>query len=441
MEVLHIPINEIEQYEFNNRKHPPEQIERIAKSIKEFGFNQPILISQDKIIIAGHGRHLAALSLGLKTVPCVYPSKELSEQEIKALRILDNKLQNDSTWDYENVSLEIDWLEDNDFDVEAWGLDDLRLDVPEDEKEVEDDEFEETEQTEIYIKEGDLIELGSHRVLCGDSTDAAQVVELMNSKQAELCFTSPPYSDIREYDAAVGADLSVTNLIQFIDAFGAHSNYLVFNLGIKRQDHNIVEYWNDYLERAKKVYSKFLAWNVWAKPSAGSVGNQSSFIPICHEWVFVFGNMFKDINRTEERRSKPQKRNETSRRQADGTMKYSSKGEQLDLKEMESVYFCNTELSNTIRKCHPATFPVELPGVYIKAITSRRDVISDPFLGSGTTLIAADQLDRICYGMEISPKYCQVIIDRWQKHCEKAGKKPEIKINGEPFEWQDQKRS
>jgi hypothetical protein len=126
MKVFNKKLSELKQYEFNNRKHPEEQVKRIAKSIKEFGFNQPILIDKDGEIIAGHGRYLASLSLGLEEVPCVYPEKELSEKEIRALRVLDNKLQNDSTWDFENVSLELDWLEDSGLDLGEWGLGDLQ---------------------------------------------------------------------------------------------------------------------------------------------------------------------------------------------------------------------------------------------------------------------------------------------------------------------------
>jgi ParB-like chromosome segregation protein Spo0J len=143
MKVFNKKLSELKQYEFNNRKHPEEQVKRIAKSIKEFGFNQPILIDKDGEIIAGHGRYLASLSLGLEEAPCCYPEKELSEKDIRALRVLDNKLQNDSTWDFENVSLELDWLEDNQFDLEAWGLQEL--------KSVEFDPIDEQEAANLEI--------------------------------------------------------------------------------------------------------------------------------------------------------------------------------------------------------------------------------------------------------------------------------------------------
>lgn len=117
-------LQEIIPYEFNNRQHPEEQINRIANSIKEFGFNQPIVIDESNIILVGHGRFFASQRLGLKKVPTV-KLKNLTEVQKKAYRVLDNKLQNDSRWDFNNVGLELGFLEDHDFDLNAWGLNEL----------------------------------------------------------------------------------------------------------------------------------------------------------------------------------------------------------------------------------------------------------------------------------------------------------------------------
>lgn len=247
-------------------------------------------------------------------------------------------------------------------------------------------------------------------MLCGDSTDSDAVAKLMNGQKSELLFTSPPYSDMREYNG--NKDLSVNNLVEFITSFYEYCQYQVVNLGIQRKDNDINEYWNDYINKARDNGYKFLSWNVWAKPSAGSIGNQSAFFPISHEWIFVFGKKFKDINRTCERTTAiKESRTHRKVRQADGSMKNSTVGFQGTLKEMESVFYSNPELG-AIRKDHPATFPIELPSEYIKAITNEGDLIAEPFTGSGTTMVASHQLKRKCYGMELDPKYCQVIIDR-----------------------------
>ena len=250
----------------------------------------------------------------------------------------------------------------------------------------------------------------------------------MNGQSAELLFTSPPYSDMREYNGS--KDLSVTNLVEFITSFYQYCEYQVINLGIQRKNNDINEYWNDYILKARDNGYKFLSWNVWAKPSAGSIGNQSAFFPISHEWIFVFGKKFKDINRTCERTTSVKKeRTHRKVRQADGSMKNSTVGFQGALKEMESVFYSNPELG-AIRKDHPATFPIELPSEYIKAITNEGDLIAEPFTGSGTTMVASHQLKRKCYGMELDPKYCQVIIDRMIK----LDSTLEIKKNGVKYE-------
>lgn len=189
-DIIYLPLSSIKPYDKNNRKHNETQVERIAKSIKEFGFNQPIVVDEDNTILVGHGRLEASIKLRLKEVP-VLKLKGLKESQKKAYRILDNKLQNDSEWDFDNVNLELDFLEDDGFDLKEWGLDELRLGGEDDE--VVEDEFEESEQTEIYIKLGDLIELGRHRVLCGDSTKSEDLQQLFNGKVADLILTDPPY--------------------------------------------------------------------------------------------------------------------------------------------------------------------------------------------------------------------------------------------------------
>ena len=254
--------------------------------------------------------------------------------------------------------------------------------------------------------------IGGHRLLAGDATKKEDVERLMDGQKAELLFTSPPYSDIREYGG--GKDLATEHLALFINTFDKFCEYQAVNLGIKRKNHEIVEYWNDYIKVARDCGLKMMSWNVWAKQNAGSVGNQSAFIPISHEWIFVFGRNFKDINRTEERKTaiKEGKQGRTVR-QADGSMKWSSFGTQEQMKEMESVYYQIAEMG-AVRKYHPATFPVGLPSAYIKAITNTGDGIADPFGGSGSTLIACEQLNRKCFMAEIDPRYTDVIITRWE---------------------------
>jgi DNA modification methylase len=392
-------------------------MQRLEKSIGKIGLGRSILISDDNEIIAGNGVTESAINAGIDKVRII----ETDGSEIIAVKRTDIKSGSKEFYEMalsdniiakENIVMDVEVTNAicEEYELEEYKLESETKEV----LEAEEDDFDVPEggiETDIVL--GDLFEIGEHRLLCGDSTDIDAVARLMNGKKSELLFTSPPYSDMREYNG--NKDLSVNNLVEFITSFYEYCEYQVINLGIQRKDNDINEYWNDYIIKARDNGYKFLSWNVWAKPSAGSIGNQSAFFPISHEWIFVFGKKFKDINRTQER-STAIKESRTHRkvRQADGSMKNSTVGFQGALKEMESVFYSNPELGE-IRKEHPATFPIELPSEYIKAITNEGDLIAEPFTGSGTTMVASHQLKRKCYGMELDPKYCQVIIDRMRK--------------------------
>lgn len=428
-------IDSIKPYGFNNRKHPEEQVKRIAKSIQEFGFDQPIVVDKEGEIIIGHGRWMAAKYLGLDKVP-VLQVDGLTEQQIRARRILDNKLQNDSSWDFDNLNLELDWLEDSGFDFEPWALNDLRFDGDE-EPEIAEDEAPDVEEKAKYIKLGDLIELGPHRIICGDTTSTNVIIDLFQDDRCEVCFTSPPYSDMREYTNE--ADISISKISSFLSNWEPFSEYLVVNLGIKFEDSEIVPYWNEYLSVAKQNDLKLLAWNVWDKTQGGSIASATAMFLLTHEWLFVFGKERKKLVRTKpnqidkyEARHGPSWRSgikNKSIRESDGSMSKTSSAT-YSHHQLHSVIQQTPELSER-RKDHPAIFPIGLPAEYIKAMTKEGEIVGDSFLGSGTTLIAADQLGRICYGIEISPQYCEAIIKRWVNYCKEKSKPYDVRINGQ----------
>lgn len=399
-----VKISEVKVNPNNPRLIKDDKFKKLVKSIKEFPEMldiRPIVLNQEMIILGGNMRYKACVEAGIKEVPVIITN--LSEEQQKEFLIKDNV--SGGEWDWDMLANE--WNTD---DLKEWGLD-LPLDYNE-VLEAEEDEFEVPEggiETDIML--GDLFEIGEHRLLCGDSTDSDSVAKLMNGEKAELLFTSPPYSDMREYNGE--KNLSVDNISEFIPTWMPFVEYQVVNLGIQRKENDIVQYWDEYIDKAKSCEYKLMAWNVWHKSSV-SVGQQSAFIPIYHEWIFVFGKKFKDINRTWERQSEKSNNKKRKVRQADGSMKESTIGIQESKKEMESVFYSNVELSD-IRSLHPATFPIELPSEYIKAMSNENDIISEAFTGSGTTMVASHQLNRKCYGMELDPKYCQVIIDRMKK--------------------------
>ena len=408
MLIIQRKITEIKPYEKNPRKND-EAVKYVAESIKQFGFKVPIVIDSQNIIVAGHTRWKAAKKLGLSEVPCIV-ADDLNDEQIKAYRLADNKVSEKAEWDFELLSDELEDLFD--FDMSVFGFDDVQEE--EEPQEVTEDDFEPDTAAEPRAKLGDIYQLGNHRLMCGSSTNIEDVEKLMDGSTAKMLFTSPPYSDMREYEG--GKDLSVDNIALFIAAYRPFTDYQCVNLGIQRKENDIVQYWDEYIRIAKESGYKLLAWNVWDKLMCGSIGQQRAFFPIRHEWLFVFGTEFFEINETWEKKDESIKDTRQRKvRQADGSMKYSSTGITSNkYKQMESVLPMHAELGG-IRSLHPATFPVGLPGEYIKAMSDVGDIVIEPFCGSGTTLIACEQLDRCCYGMELEPKYVDVIIDRWEQ--------------------------
>jgi site-specific DNA-methyltransferase (adenine-specific) len=395
MQVKDAAIEAIIPYEFNNRNHDAVQIDRIANSIKEFGFNQPIVVDESNIVLVGHGRLLAAQKLGLLKVPVVKLDK-LTENQKKAYRILDNKLQNDSTWSFDNLELELGFLEDNDFDLKSWGLDELRGLFDKDEPETYEDGPIECENEETFIKLGDIINLGEHCLICADCTSW----DLESLGLFDMIITDPPYgvAYIGKTDDALTIENddideeSLTNLWNgCIDALWANLKdggviYAAVPPGPLRQ----------IFAQALKDRGALRQELVWLKNSLvmGRSDYHYKHEPILYGW-------------------KP------------GAAHYvTTDRSKTDVLEHDRP---------TASREHPTMKPISLWAELIGNSSRQGETIFDPFLGSGTTLIACDQLKRICYGVEIEPKYCHVIVERYKRHCEKVGKPFECKINGEPY--------
>jgi DNA modification methylase len=401
MQVTKVKINSIKTNPKNPRLIKDDKFKKLVNSIKEFPQMlelRPIVVDENNIILGGNMRHKACIEAGLKEVYIVQ-AKDLTEQQKDEFIVKDNVGFGEWDWDILANEWDTDKLTD-------WGLD-LPLDVSVQELEAEEDNYEIPNEIETDIVLGDLFEIGEHRLMCGDSTDSDSVAKLMNGEKADILFTSPPYSDMREYNG--NKDLSVSNIIEFITTFCQYCDYQIINLGIQRKENEIIEYWNDYIEKAKENNYKFLSWNVWNREEPRSIAQQTAFIPIAHEWIFVFGKKHKEINKTIECKMGG-KKTKSINRNADGSQ-FKREYEVEALKKINSVTTTGVELSGI----HPAMFPVDLPAEYIKALTNENNIIVEPFTGGGSTMVASHQLKRKCYGMELDPKYCQVIIDRMKK--------------------------
>ena len=416
LKVEYVNIRTIKPYKRNAKTHPKEQIEQIKKSIQEFGNCDPIGVWHGEIV-EGHGRYLALKELGETTIPIIRLDS-LTDEQRRAYGLVHNQLTMNSPWDLPALDLE---LADIDFDMAQFGFGDLDEEAP---KETQEDNFEEELPADAKAKRGDIYLLGNHRLMCGDSTNKEEVMQLMDGAKGKILFTSPPYSDIREYEG--GKCLDTKHVAQFIPAWHGFAAYQCVNLGIQIKDREIVQYWNDYINAAHECGYKLMAWNVWDKMECGSVGQHNQhFIPTRHEWIFIFGNEAFELNKTWEKKQEniKTKKDHARRRQADGSFSITSHGDQSGkYKKMESVISI-TPVKGNERIGHPAPFPVALPSEYIQAMTNDGDIVCEPFCGGGTTLIACEQLGRKCYAMELEPKYIDLIIARWEKFTGRKAEK------------------
>jgi DNA modification methylase len=411
MKIENIPISLIKPYQQNNRVHSEQQVTRIAESIKSFGFNQPIVIDENNEILVGHGRLYAAQLLKLKEVPIVY-IKGLAEKDKRAYRILDNKLQNDSTWDFDSLASEFDYLIDQGFDLEKWGLDNLKdLMLGEvDEPEVVEDDFEaeELDKIETVIKYGDQIQFGKHRLLCGNCLNTQEY----SWPNVDVIFTSPPYnrgSSVKLANKSVG-----------------ESSYQSTPDNMDQDEY--CEFLGKFLRRMLKI-GKVIAINLQIL-----AGNKVAVL----DWLHEFGDHFVDVFIWNKRLAAPAAAKNVVNTNHEFVFLFSPKD--APSRAIETASFHGTknsvinidpQHSNEFSDIHAATMPVKFAGECLEILGGL--IIFDPFMGTGTTLIAADQLGRICYGMEIEPKYCQVIVDRYKAYCEKSGKPFECKINGKTW--------
>ena len=431
LQVEYVPIDSISPYAGNAKEHPAEQVEQIKESIKQFGMNDPVGVWRDEVV-EGHGRLMALKELGYDKVPIIRLD-DMTDEQRRAYMLVHNKLTMNSDFDMELLDIELDDIVD--IDMTTFGFDDIHLDDVDDEpmQTVEDDEPETTKSVAML---GDIWMMGGHRVICGDSTDAQIIDRLMDGEHADMLFTSPPYSDIREYNG--DKDLSVENIVGFIEACRPHVDYQCVNLGIQFRCGAVNQYWDEYIAKANEVGYKLMAWNVWDKLITGSIGQQKAFFPTRHEFIFVFGTEYFDLNKTWEKKEESITDKEVRRkvRMPDGGFIVTSKGDQSGrYKKMESVISTLSE-HGAIRSEHPATFPVQLPAEYIKAMTAEGGAVIDPFGGSGTTLIACDQLKRRCYMCELDEHYVDVII---QRYINWTGETDDIQVlrNGKTLDYSD----
>tara|TARA_R100001440_G_scaffold17338_1_gene29284 strand:- start:1188 stop:2318 length:1131 start_codon:yes stop_codon:yes gene_type:complete len=375
MEIEQADINSIKPYPNNPRKLSDEAIEKVANSIKEFGFRQPIVVDKDRVIVVGHTRFRASKKLGYKKVPITI-AYNLTPSQINAYRIADNRTNEEADWDNDLLNLEIKELQTQDYALEVLGFDDRELDkiLFEEKTGLTDDDQIPDDPKNIRTKEGDIIHLGEHRLLCGDSTNEDNYIKLLNGKKPNMVFTDPPYGLNYEYnsheDKAGDEYLEFCN--KWFDLIFKYSECIFLTAGWKYN-----KFW--LMKDPLDIF-------YWISRNKQSGGKLSHFRKI--EPIFLWGKTKNKYN--------------------------------LD-------YFdYNSDRIDKLREHHTCPKPVKFVMEAI-SVLDKNSIVLDVFLGSGTSIIACEKTDKICYGIEKDPKYCDVIIQRWEEF---TGKKAEYQ-NGQ----------
>ena len=379
MQIENININDIKPFERNAKKHDTRQINNVAESIRQFGIAQPLVVDKDNVLIIGHCRLLACKKLNITEIPVVRMD-ELTQEQVDKLRLLDNKL-NESEWDFELLQEDIPTLDFSDFDID-WGLE---IETYEEEQEIKEDEV--PENVETKAKVGDLYILGNHRLICGDSTDITVIDRLMDGAKAKLLLTDPPYGisvvsvdkkvggdkpfgskgkvaygqkgknkilDCNEYAPIIGDDTTDTARANYDVALTCTENQIIFG----------GNYFTDFLPPSR-------CWIVWDKQNTGNFADAklawTSFDRGVRLYHFLWNGLCREGSREVEGKT----------------------------------------------RVHPTQKPVGMLADILKDFSEENDSILDCFGGSGSTLIACEQLNRKCYMCELDPHYVDVIIQRY----------------------------
>ena len=372
LNVTQMKVSDLVEYENNPRKND-DAVNAVARSIKEFGFKVPVIIDSNNVIIAGHTRVKACKQLGITEVPCVI-ADDLTEDQIKAFRIADNKTAELAEWDLDKLNEELSFIE---MDMSQFGFEDLEQEL---DRDVLEDEFNEEEELtdKPYSKKGDIFILGRHKLMCGDSTISDDVKKLVDGNRIDMIFTDPPYNV--DYVGANG--MTIQNDKQKDEDF---YNFLL--LAYKNMFNSVKEGGSIYVCHAdteglnfrrafKEVGFKLSGCLIWVKNSLvlGRSPYQYRHEPILFGWRPGASHYF------------------------------------IDDRTQTTVWEYNKPKANNL---HPTMKPLELVGKAIKNSSKRNENVLDLFGGSGSTLIASEQIQRNSYLMELDEKYVDVIVKRY----------------------------
>lgn len=491
-----VAIADIKPYKNNAKLHDKKQVQQIADSIKEFGFVSPCIIDADYNLIAGHGRIEAAKLLGMTEVPAVFV-EGLTDAQRRAYILADNRLTELAHWDDELVSFELAALKDESFDISVTGftIDDINFDTLEDDGDTLDftngESSDPSEEKEPRIKRGEVWQLGDHRLMCGDSTDARALAVLMDGQKADLVFTDPPYGMKKESDGVTNDNLNKDDLLRFnqlwipltFDALKDNGSWycwgtdeplmdiysnilkpmikdqkitfrnlltwdksnaqgqlaedfrsyatadekcLFVMCGVQGFNNNADNYFEGFEPIRQYIDDNIKKLNKSDREIADALGFKSAVMIRQHwrsksQWTFISSTNYEALKNYAQTlgveifpRSYEDIRQEYEdiRQEWYDTRAYFNNTHD----NMNSVWhFAKTEQEErSLTGGHATPKPLALCRRAIKSSSREGELVLDVFGGSGSTLIACEQLGRKCRMMELEPKWCEVIIHRWE---------------------------
>lgn len=378
-----VDINKLVPYARNARTHSKQQIAELRASLREFGFVTPVLVDENYTILAGHGRIAAAKAEGFTEVPCVF-SNQLTEAQKRAFIIADNRLALNAGWDDELLVVELSDLQDNDFDIGLLGFDDKELGkLMGNDDTAQDDEFDiDAELLNPAISQtGDIWCLGKHRVICGDSTLPETYTKLLKNEKVNLVCTDPPY--LVSFENKSGR---IQN-----DSLNDEEGYKFLKAAMNNFHEAMAKDASIYVfyatSKARVFHDAFE--DAGFKVGAGLVWKKDRLVLTRTDWKYIHEPIIFGWRK-------------------DG--KHIWYGDQKQTTVFEFARIKDSEKDG----CgHPTSKPVPLIAYLIKQCTQINGLVLDGFLGSASTLIACEQLDRVCYGVELEPKFVDVAVKRY----------------------------
>lgn len=400
----------IQPHPQNPRNHTPEQIQKIADSIEELGWGRPIIISRDYFILAGHGAYIAATEkLNLNSVPYRMMDHVHDSPEALSYMIADNKLTDESDWNYGKLEPLMDKIDLEGFDLSLTGFEEKEVKQlsslnPENNVDVVEDNFGPDTEIESMVQPGQIWQLGDHRLMCGDSTIKSDVDLLIKDNKFSLILTDPPYGQIaQEWDKEPDWTKLAKLYKEILQKNGQIHIFCKLPFGFR-------------LNNAFSKYFKFWYDVIWCKPNSANFTLVDRFKP-AHETVFLYVNDTKNLIKNIEsikREGEPY-----SVKRAQGKSEITGV-QRVELTNSDGKRFplswikCNSNVGGVEEGGHPTQKPLKILIDFIMYASNRNDLIYDSFGGSGSTLMACEQTNRTCYMIELDPHYCDIIIKRWE---------------------------